>query len=696
MSLGLTQAIFSLLEQRDIDTVLNEYMQYMNFEFMGNIPVNMLANSRTFIKHIKDFYLSRGSEGSYKLLFQVLFNDSVSFYYPKYDLFSISNSTWTSDTVIRTTTTNNTLSFIGQKIIGKISKATANVENVVQIPIGNTIVSEIYISNLSGSFLVDELISVTISNNIFYETVYGLAIGIDIINPGTGYQPGNIISIFGNNQTALFVVNTVIGTEIGFSNKAQYENYPQPPNITLENTASNIDNFYQNMYLTIIGGTGSGQIKQIVSYNGLNKVAILNTNWLVLPDNTSQYSISYGQIESLSPINFGYNYLLEVPANFSLSGNRNATGNIVIGAVGNYPGRYINNKGLLGEKTNVIQDSYFYQTFSYQLKSHESLSQYSKTIKNVLHPAGLKMFGNVSIGGISFTRKNANLNGILSKNTFTGILPATGLVAQYACIENDSYPTILYDDSGAYPNGYNCLLNASYLPIWNGNAGLYFNNAFVQPDNPTYSKVPVNNSSQTIIVVYKVNSLAKNNSMLGSIDTNNDSGISGYQFINGTDGSLTFRTQKMNPNQNNLEVSYPPGSINTSNYYFASLRYSNNTLIGNLGQLAPVSASFGSNIDNIGVSIIINPVISNSSGYYFGIGGYVPSFPTQYKYGMYGTTMLSTPFPLVSFPENQVNDPFDGYISYIVIYNSFLMDQEISNVYQYLKNYVMDGRGIEI
>jgi hypothetical protein len=58
--------------------------------------------------------------------------------------------------------------------------------------------------------------------------------------------------------------------------------------------------------------------------------------------------------------------------------------------------------------------------------------------------------------------------------------------------------------------------------------------------------------------------------------------------------------------------------------------------------------------------------------------------------------MLSTPFPLVSFPENQVNDPFNGYISYIVIYNSFLMDQEISNVYQYLKNYVMDGRGIEI
>lgn len=61
--------------------------------------------------------------------------------------------------------------------------------------------------------------------------------------------------------------------------------------ITLAATASALDDFYNLSTLTVIDGTGAGQMRTFKDYNGTTKVATACMPWVVVPDNTSKYVI---------------------------------------------------------------------------------------------------------------------------------------------------------------------------------------------------------------------------------------------------------------------------------------------------------------------------------------------------------------------------------------------------------------------
>lgn len=67
--------------------------------------------------------------------------------------------------------------------------------------------------------------------------------------------------------------------------------------ITLAAGASASDGYYNQCYVRITGGTGSGQIRKISSYVGATKVATIGgANWSTNPDATSTYSIEHTPI----------------------------------------------------------------------------------------------------------------------------------------------------------------------------------------------------------------------------------------------------------------------------------------------------------------------------------------------------------------------------------------------------------------
>jgi hypothetical protein len=59
-----------------------------------------------------------------------------------------------------------------------------------------------------------------------------------------------------------------------------------------------------------------------------------------------------------------------------------------------YPGYFSGNRGKISSNKKV-QDSNYYQAFSYELKSAVSIDTYFDVLKKVIHPAGTKMFGSV-------------------------------------------------------------------------------------------------------------------------------------------------------------------------------------------------------------------------------------------------------------------------------------------------------------
>lgn len=61
--------------------------------------------------------------------------------------------------------------------------------------------------------------------------------------------------------------------------------------ITLAAGASAVDDAYNGLAIKTTGGTGSGQRRLVVDYNGTTKVATVNSAWTVTPDNTTTYSL---------------------------------------------------------------------------------------------------------------------------------------------------------------------------------------------------------------------------------------------------------------------------------------------------------------------------------------------------------------------------------------------------------------------
>jgi hypothetical protein len=71
--------------------------------------------------------------------------------------------------------------------------------------------------------------------------------------------------------------------------------------ITLDASASASASAYAWMVIRLTGGTGAGQIRYIVSYDGITKIAIVNRVWTTPPDNTTTFRISKGIVFEKTP-----------------------------------------------------------------------------------------------------------------------------------------------------------------------------------------------------------------------------------------------------------------------------------------------------------------------------------------------------------------------------------------------------------
>lgn len=61
--------------------------------------------------------------------------------------------------------------------------------------------------------------------------------------------------------------------------------------ITLSATDTKSDDFYNDAFIEITGGTGAGQVRKIVDYDSSTKQAYVDSNWITSPDATSTYVI---------------------------------------------------------------------------------------------------------------------------------------------------------------------------------------------------------------------------------------------------------------------------------------------------------------------------------------------------------------------------------------------------------------------
>lgn len=129
--------------------------------------------------------------------------------------------------------------------------------------------------------------------------------------------------------------------------------------------------------------------------------AIASNTSLTLRTN-SAVAVSGGTYDVFAPYVDG-SYVGTVLREFSLSAANAQTFSddpsviyVKLGALVRYPGYYETNNGFLSDSM-FIQDSKFYQAFSYVIKIDERLASYKSAVKTMLHPAGMALFGEFNI-----------------------------------------------------------------------------------------------------------------------------------------------------------------------------------------------------------------------------------------------------------------------------------------------------------
>jgi len=103
-----------------------------------------------------------------------------------------------------------------------------------------------------------------------------------------------------------------------------------------------------------------------------------------------------GSITALSVTDGGssYNTIDSVTVSNQTRTASDATGNPIVSGVISELGSYKGTKGFLSWDQR-LQDNYYYQEFSYVLKSDIAFKTYSRIVNEVIHPAGTKMFGQI-------------------------------------------------------------------------------------------------------------------------------------------------------------------------------------------------------------------------------------------------------------------------------------------------------------
>jgi len=112
---------------------------------------------------------------------------------------------------------------------------------------------------------------------------------------------------------------------------------------------------------------------------------------------TSKASSANGVVTALEIVDSGYGYNPDETLYLSSTTNPTVVSGVsVINGNGKSLGYWKDNKSFVSDTIN-IQDSNYYQNFSYEIVASRMMSTYEKYVKDLIHPSGMKMFGKYAL-----------------------------------------------------------------------------------------------------------------------------------------------------------------------------------------------------------------------------------------------------------------------------------------------------------
>lgn len=406
---------------KDIDETIDSFVDYFIKDYAYNLPgsvfldqqfqnislsSNTVESKRAFAKHLLKYHSAKGTEGAAKLLFRLLFDDEITFYYPKEDILKPSDGSWKARKSIHLFNPAVDFSdYAGYYVEGNSSQATAVLDTEYLVtPFGGGNVHEMLIEfgTQDGEFVVGEQVVIKAPNAttgdlevVASGNTLNVISSIEIVDGGLGYTSGSFIY---NNFKFIGTVSAVSSTgkikEVSIANPV---NFVSPYNAAsvISLTVSGVQNTFSGRY------EANANVAAIVLFDttGNSITHGLTTDDTVNVEFTAGI-ISAGNLfrvnSVLSSKKFtiaNANIIVNSTGNITLH-TQNANLKPVLGVVSSYLGSYLNKGGHLSD-IKKVQDSDYYQEYSYVIRANQSSQYWADIIKKALHPAGMKLFSEV-------------------------------------------------------------------------------------------------------------------------------------------------------------------------------------------------------------------------------------------------------------------------------------------------------------
>lgn len=294
---GVTYGSKNLLNYMDVDSTLDGFVKYFLNDFLPYIPEDAATDKRKLLKIAKDFYQAKGTEKSYKFLFQALYNSQAEIFNTSDVVLRASDGKWIISKSLRINSTDlNWLKINNLRLFGETSQSYATVDYASS----TSNKTEVFISNIQRLFQSGEFVRVVDNNNLdvyFYNgeifiqnqgvvipegatTLRGKVVGVISsikINPknrGQFYNPGDPVIVVGGLSPD---VDNPIGATavVGDTTKGSIQSL-------VVSNPSNGYRVYPNSAITFSGGGGSGATAQVVLIDDtkLSDITLISSNTL--------------------------------------------------------------------------------------------------------------------------------------------------------------------------------------------------------------------------------------------------------------------------------------------------------------------------------------------------------------------------------------------------------------------------------
>ena len=401
-----------LSDLRDLDKTLDSFIRYFKDELASKLPYTTVE-PRFLMEHIKDHYGAKGSEASFKLLFRILFSKEVTVDYPAKQMLRASDGKWNQDVSlfvkILTGHPNDPIGKLVDVVTpNRIIRVLVDRRQYVELEVDRVVkvsdsVYEYYIDRrYFGNISVGDRLRYRDDVNGIYFTgeILATTSKLEIQKPGSGFKVGDLYNIknFDGYGSIMKIARVDSNGGIAQGQFIKYGvGYTTDFTTTIssksgQDVAGTAGTIIQRIDTVQPGGHILSTLNISEKLDGFAEAGTINTadyNQAAVGE-TGGPALD-GTFAGLVMREFG---ISSVDA--TVTDNDPAIIKVSLGPLAKYPGYYVNNDGFLDDAI-FIQDSRYYQAYSYVIKIDEALDSYKTAVKNLIHPAGMAIFGEYDI-----------------------------------------------------------------------------------------------------------------------------------------------------------------------------------------------------------------------------------------------------------------------------------------------------------